>query len=142
MQNNTNAQPQDTNTPWWKRKQRDALGARIAAIQKTNDPTTHADEVLTGAKVLLFLLLCFTGALGALSYFRNFEISFPWQLAAAMAIILTAVIEWGKNKCATWATRIPFFQGWSHISRTAANTFIFAGLALVAVATFGMSIYN
>jgi hypothetical protein len=127
---------------WWTREKRDSLGERIQKIQKINDPTTNADEVLTGSKVLLVVLLFFSGALGALSYFKNFSISFPVEFAIFLSLSLTFTIEWGKNKCATWAARIPFFQGWGHITRTPANTFIFAGLVLVAIATFTMSIYN
>lgn len=128
--------------PWWTREKRDSLGERIQQIQRVNDPTTSADEVLTGSKILIVVLLFFSGALGALSYFKNFSISFPVEFAIFLALSLTFVIEWGKNKAATWAARIPFFQGWGHISRTPANTFVFIALVLVACATFAMSIYN
>lgn len=138
----SNSQQSGQNQPWWTREKRDSLGERIQRIQKINDPTTNADEVLTGSKVLLVVLLFFSGALGALSYFKNFSISFPVEFAIFLALSLTFTIEWGKNKCATWAARIPFFQGWGHITRTPANTFIFSGLVLVAIATFTMSIYN
>lgn len=141
MSNNANSQ-QSGQQAWWTREKRDALGERIGKIQRINDPTTNADEVLTGAKILIIVLLFFSGALGALSYFKNFSISFSFEFSCFLALCLTFTIEWGKNKCATWAARIPFFQGWGHISRTPANTFIFAALVLVTMATFAMSIYN
>lgn len=128
--------------PWWHREKRDGFQDRIKAIQRINDPGTYSDEVLKGSKILLFLLLCFSGMLGALSYYKNFSISFPAEFSIAMALTLTFVIEWGKNRAATWAVRIPFFQGWRSLGYSPANTFIFAGLVAVSLATFCMSIYN
>jgi len=128
--------------PWWHREKKDGLSSRISQIQRVNDPTTYTDEVLTGAKFFIVLLLGFSGVLGALSYFQNFSISFPIEIAVFLALTLTIVIEWGKNKAATWAVRIPFFQGWSYLGQSPANTFIFVGLVCVALATFTMSIYN
>lgn len=128
--------------PWWHKEKKDGLPQRISQIQKVNDPTTYTDEVLSASKILLTLLLCFSGVLGALSYFKNFSISFPMEVAVFLALTLTIVIEWGKMKAATWAVRIPFFQGWGSLGVSPANTFIFLGLLSVAAATFTMSIYN
>lgn len=128
--------------PWWHREKKDGLKDRIARIQRVNDPTTYTDEVLTASRVLIVLLLVFSGLLGAISYFRNFSISFPVEIAVFLALTLTFVIEWGKNKAATWAVRIPFFQGWASLGISPSNTFIFAGLVLVALSTFTMSVYN
>ncbi len=128
--------------PWWRRSQRDGLGARIKHIQRINDPATHADEVLKAVRILITVLLVFSGLLGGLSYFKNFGESFPIEAAFAMAAVLTFVIEWGKNRATTWAVRQPFFQGWQHIFNTPANTFIFIGLVLISAVTFTMSIYN
>lgn len=127
---------------WWSQRKDQSLQARIKAIQKINDPTTNADEILTGSKVLIFILLVFTGLLGGISYYKNFSTSFPVEAAIAMALTLTITIEWGKTYAATWALRIPFFRGWGHIRQTAANTFIFTGLISFAIATFAMSVYN
>ena len=118
------------------------MKARIRAIQRVNDPTTNADEVLTGAKILLWALLIYSGMLGALNYFKNFGLSFPYWLAVFMSLVLAFAIEWGKNRCATWAIRLPFFQGFKFIFSTPANTFIFLALLAVAIATFAMSVIN
>lgn len=139
---NIQSNQQKTNQPWWHREKTDGLAQTIGRIQKVNDPSTYADEVLKGSKVLLIFLLFFSGVLGALSYFKNFNISFPAEVAIFLALTLTFVIEWGKNKAATWAVRIPFFQGWGYLGATPSNTFIFGGLVLVALATFTMSMYN
>ncbi len=141
MYNSQNAQ-NSSQMPWWHREKKDSLGQRIHNIQKVNDPTTYTDEVLTASKILLTLLLVFSGVLGALSYFKNFSISFPIEVAIFLALTLTIVIEWGKLKAATWAVRIPFFQGWNSLGHSPSNTFIFLGLVAVAIATFTMSIYN
>lgn len=138
MQNNSNSQQ----APWWSRDKKAGLQSRIKAIQRLNDPTTNADELLSGSKILLFLLLCFTGLLAGFSYYKNFSGAFPVAVAAFMAIALTVAIEWGKNYCTTWAIRTPFFRGFGHIVSTPANSFMFAGLILIAAATFTMSVIN
>lgn len=141
MSNYPNSQ-QSGQSPWWQREKKDKLPDRIKQIQRVNDPTTYADEVLSASKILLVMLLSFSGILGGMSYFKNFSLSMPLEVAIFLALTLTVVIEWGKNKASTWAVRIPFFQGWSSIWSTPSNTFIFGGLALVAIATFFMSVYN
>lgn len=138
MQNTSNSQQ----SAWWSRDKGAGLQNRIKAIQRLNDPTTNADELLSGSKILLLLLLCFTGLLAGFSYYKNFGGSFPIPVAAFMAIALTVAIEWGKNYCTTWAIRTPFFRGFGHIISTPANTFMFAGLILIAAATFTMSVIN
>ncbi len=138
MQNNSNSQQ----APWWSRDKKAGLQSRIKAIQRLNDPTTNADELLSGSKILLFLLLCLTGLLAGFSYYKNFSGAFPVAVAAFMAIALTVAIEWGKNYCTTWAIRTPFFRGFGHIVSTPANSFMFAGLILIAAATFTMSVIN
>jgi hypothetical protein len=130
------------NTPWWSRTNKGGLDDRIRRIQTVNDPTSSADEMLRWSKIIMVVLLTFTGALGALSYFRFFGMSFHPYLAAALAITLTGVIEWGKNKASLWVLRIPFFQGWRHISAEVHNSLIWIGLLLIAALTFGMSAYN
>lgn len=135
--------PQDSGQkPWWSRPKRDHIGETIAKINNVNDPTTYADEVLKGSRMLLFLLLCFSGILGGMSYLKNFSISFPIEVAVFLAAVITVAIEWGKNRAATWATRIPFFQGLQSTWATPYNTVIFGGLVLVSIATFWMSVYN
>lgn len=129
-------------TPWWTRDKNAGLQGRIASIQKLNDPTTNADELLKGSKVLIIILLSFTGILGGISYYKNFSSSMPLIAAAFFAIALMIAIEYGKNYFALWAIRIPFFKGFGHISETPANTIMWIGLILFSVATFAMSIYN
>lgn len=129
-------------TSWWARDKQKSLQSRISAIQRINDPTTNADEILAGSKWLIYLLLAFTGLLGGISYYKNFSGAFPVEAAIAMAAALTITIEWGKNYCATWTLRIPFFRGFGHVMETPANTFIFIGLLCIAGATFYMSVYN
>lgn len=131
-----------TSSAWWSRDKKAGLQNRIGAIQRINDPTTNADEILAGSKWLIVVLLMFTGLLGGISYYKNFSGAFPTEAAIAMALALTFTIEWGKNYCATWSLRIPFFRGFGHIMETPANTFIFIGLIGIASATFFMSIYN
>lgn len=138
---NSISQQSAQNSPWWA-STRDGLSERIRRVQKINDPTTSTDEVMRGARALVVILLIFTGALGGLSYFKFFSQSFPFELSVLMALLLTVVIEWGKNKAMKWTIRIPLFQGWRYISRTPENTIFWAGSLLIALATFCMSIYN
>lgn len=133
---------QSNQTPWWTRNKEAGLQSRIRAIQRLNDPTTNADELLKGSKWLIVILLCFTGLLGGISYYKNFSASFPIEAAIAMALALTIAIEWGKNYCSTWAIRTPFFKGWGHIIQSPANSFMWLGLICIALATFSMSIIN
>ncbi len=141
MQNSTNSQHLNQNQPWWA-STKDGLSTRIQRVQKINDPTTSTDEVMRGARWLVGILLIFTGALGGLSYFKFFSQSFPFELSIIMALLLTVVIEWGKNKAMKWTIRIPLFQGWRYIGQTPENTIFWAGSLLIALATFCMSIYN
>lgn len=131
---------------WWSRdrdKAREAaMDKRLEAIRRINDPGTWADEILKGARILLPLLLLYSGFLGFFNYWKFFEQSFHEYVAAAMAIVLAVVIEWGKYRAAMWALRIVFFQGGSYIGRSPANTFVFVGLLLLGAATFTMSWIN
>ncbi len=129
-------------TAWWKGDKQKGLSERIAEIQQINDPTTNSDEILKGSKVLLFILLCFTGLLGGLSYYKNFSGAFSSEVAVFMAVALTAVIEWGKNYASKWALRIPFFRGFGHLATRPENTFVWVGLVAIAACTFYMSVYN
>jgi len=134
---------QSNTTAWWQRPDNgESLQKRIARINQINDPTTNADEILKYGKMLLWLLLAFTGLLGGLSYYKNFAGSFPHEAAIFMAGALTVVIEFGKNYCTKWALRIPFFRGFGHITDKAENTFVWVGLLAIAGATFYMSVYN
>lgn len=131
-----------TSTAWWKGDKQKNLSQRIAEIQEINDPTTNSDEILKGSKILLFILLCFTGLLGGLSYYKNFSGAFTPEVAAFMAVSLTVVIEWGKNYASKWALRIPFFRGFGHLATRPENTFVWVGLVAIAACTFYMSVYN
>jgi len=127
---------------WWAADKTEGLKARIAQIQRINDPTTNADEILKASKVLTFILLLFTGLLGGLSYYKNFSGAFPAEAAIFMALSLTFVIEWGKNYATLWTLRIPFFRGFGHLISRPENTFVWVGLLCIGAATFYMSVYN
>lgn len=135
---NQNSNP----APWWRNQSRDKLQERITRVHRINDPGTVADEVLKSGKLMMFLLLCFTGLLGALSYFKFFSKAFPVEVAWAMSAALTIAIEWGKNAALRWSVRIPLFQGFGKVFSTPADTFIWAGLVLVSALTFTISAYN
>lgn len=139
MQNHAN--PQEIR-PFWAKDRAETLRARIEKINKLNDPTTNADEILRWGKVFLFALLGYSALLGFFCYYKNFSKSFPQEVAIVLSIILPCAIEFGKNYCSTWAIRQPFFHGFPSIFASKAKTFIFAGLALIGVATFVMSIRN
>lgn len=127
---------------WWAADKTEGLKQRIARIQRINDPTTNADEILKASKVLTFILLLFTGLLGGLSYYKNFAGAFPAEAAIFMALSLTFVIEWGKSYATLWTLRIPFFRGFGHLIARPENTFVWVGLLLIGAATFYMSVYN
>lgn len=117
------------------------MESRVKDINRFRDPTTNADEVLRAAKVVLAFLLFLTAVMAAFAYARNFS-SFPTPLAWSFAIGLAAAIEFGKNYCATWAIRTPFFLGWGHLRQAPENTLRWLSLLLVALVTFAASIYN
>lgn len=133
---------QSSSTAWWTRDKKASLEARIQAVQRINDPTTNADELLKGSKILIVILLAFSGVLGGIAYYRFFSNSFPIEVAIGMAAALTFAIEYGKNYCAKWTIRIPFFNGWGYIRKEREHTVLWVGLFLVAIATFTMSIIN
>jgi len=139
MQNASNSQ---TQRPFWAKDREETLQARIKKINKLNDPTTNADEILRWGKVFLFALLGYSALLGFFCYYKNFSKSFPEEVAIVLSIILPCAIEFGKNYCSTWAIRQPFFHGFAPIFASKAKTFIFAGLTLIGIATFVMSIRN
>lgn len=128
--------------PFWARNAEASLGRRIANIQKINDPTTNADEVLRAAKIFITLLLAFTGLLGGMNYYKVFGLTFPPAVTLFLAVVVTITIEFGKNYCTLWALRQPFFQGFGRIAARASSFIIWTGLAALAVATFSMSIWN
>lgn len=112
---------------------------RIAAI---NDDGTSADEILKVTRWALYALLLYSGVLGAMSYYRNFEPSFGHEAALLFCLCLAGVIELGKNFFAKWSLRIPFFRGFGHIWRTPFNTFLWIGAVGLSVVCFVMSIIN
>lgn len=114
---------------------------RIRSIAHRNDPTTYADEVLAGSKIVQVLLLTFTAAMSAFSYYYNFEVSFGSTLAMVFAASLAIAIEFGKNRAAVWALRTLFFSS-DTLKRSAASFFIFCGVLSVAVVTYYMSYTN
>lgn len=127
---------------WWQPNKQKELEDRIKKIQKFRDPGTNADEILRFGKLLIFLLLAFTGLLGGISYYKNFSSSFPEEVAIFMAFALTFVIEMGKNYAAKWAIRIPYFRGFSHLSEKVENSLVWLGLLAICAATFYMSVHN
>ena len=139
MEKHPNQQPL---RPFWAKDREETLQARINKINKLNDPTTSADEILRWGKVFLYLLLGYSALLGFFCYYKNFSKSFPVEVAFTLSIILPCAIEFGKNYCSTWAIRQPFFHGFASIFASKAKTFIFAGLTLIGIATFVMSIRN
>jgi hypothetical protein len=114
---------------------------RIRSIAHRNDPTTYADEVLAGSKIVQVLLLTFTAAMSAFSYYYNFEVSFGSTLAMVFAASLAIAIEFGKNRAAVWALRTLFFSS-DTLKRSAASFFIFCGVLSVAGVTYYMSYIN
>lgn len=130
------------NSPWWQMDTQKDLERRISKIQKFRDPGTNADEMLRFGKVVIFILLCFTGMLGGINYYKNFAGTFPHEAAIFMAFALTFTIEFGKNYAAKWAIRIPFFRGFSHLTQRPEDTLVWASCILIAGVTFYMSIYN
>lgn len=131
-------------TAWWKHRHDngESLQKRIDRIHKINDPNTSADETLRWGTYFLYGLLAFTGMLGGLSYYKNFSGAFQPEVAAAMALILTSVIEFGKNYCSKLAIRQPFFLGWRYVSKSPENSFLWVSYVAIAGATFYMSVYN
>jgi hypothetical protein len=128
--------------PWWKTTNPQTLDDRVQAVQNVNDPTIMSDDVLRWSKVALYALLLFTTILSGFSYFKFFEHSFGPNIAAAMAILLACIIEFGKNWGGLRVLRIPFFHGWGHIYSTVSATIMWAGLLALAVVTFSASVYN
>lgn len=119
----------------------ESIKRRIKSIAHRNDPTTYADEVLAGSKIVQVLLLTFTAAMSAFSYYYNFEVSFGATLAMIFAASLAIAIEFGKNRAAVWALRTLFFSS-DTLKRSAASFFIFCGVLSVAVVTYYMSYNN
>lgn len=129
------------NRPWWS-SDKDKVAARVKSVSRINDPGTVADEILKAAKIIAFILLIYSGFLGFLSYQTSFTTAFGPFAAVIMALALTAVVEWGKQKAMLWALRIPFFQGFGHIFSSPANTFLWIGLVAVGIGTYLFSAYN
>lgn len=130
-----------SSTAWWQKSKEAGLENRIQDINRYRDPTTNSDEVLRASRIVLSFLLILTCIMAAFSYARNFS-AFPPPLAWAFAIGLAAAIEFGKNYCATWAIRTPFFLGWGHLRQAPENTLRWFSLVLVALVTFAASVYN
>lgn len=127
---------------WWSREKRDHLPDRIKAIQRTNDPTTYADEILSIVRIVMPVLLIATGLLGAMSYWKFFSMSFPAEVSFFLAAVLTVIIELSKLKGSLWSLRIPMFHGRAYIGRSPANTLIWLGCLVLAVIGFTMSVKN
>lgn len=141
MQNNQNSQIR----PFWAKAEghrEQSLKERIEKINKLDDPTTSADEILFWGKKILYVLLAYSATLGFFCYFKNFSKSFPFWAAVFMSAALPLAIEFGKNYCTTWAIRKPFFNGISYIWQRASSFFMFLGLLLIGITTFVMSVKN
>lgn len=119
----------------------ESIKRRIKSISQTNDPTTYADEVLAGSKVVQVLLLTFTAAMSAFNYYYNFEVSFGSTLAMIFAAVLAIAIEFGKNRAAVWALRTLFFSKHT-LKVSASSAFIFLGVSSLAIVTYYMSYTN
>lgn len=128
--------------PWFASDPNKRLSDQVKAIQKINDPTTSADEMLKIGKFIFLLLLAYSGLLSLMSYYHNFLPSFGKGPAVFMSVALAVTIEYGKSFFAKWSTRIPAFFGFNFLFSTPVQTFRYVALAGFTVATFYMSFLN
>lgn len=136
MLNSTNSQP------WYKRTNRQTLDDRVKSVQNVNDPTIISDDVQRWSTIAIGALLAFTTFLSTFSYFKFFETSFGMVAAGIMALLLAGVIEFGKNWGTLKVLRQPFFNGWDMIKSEVHHSVMWFGLLLLAIVTFGASVYN
>jgi hypothetical protein len=118
------------------------LESRVKAVQNINDPAILSDDVQRWSKLFLTMLLVFTTFLGAFSYFKFFENSFGFYAAAAMAVVLSITIEWGKNWGSLKFLRMWFFVGMDKITANMGLGIMFACVALLSATTFFASVSN
>lgn len=129
-------------TPWWQKREGADLENRIKRINEYRDTTTSTDELLRVARVFLAILLLFSGALAGMNYFLFFSHTLPFEFALGASALLTSVIEWGKSRMGLRAFQKPFLEGFGTIVSTPAQTIMWTGTVLFALATFTMSIMN
>lgn len=132
----------NSNQPWFASDPQRRLSQQVSNIQKINDPSTSADEMLKVGKVIFILLLGYSGLLSLMNYYANFLPSFGRGAALFMAAALAVVIEYGKSFFAKWTCRIPAFLGLAFIGQTPIQTLRFVSMAIFAAATFYMSFLN
>jgi len=133
---------QQEKRPFWAKDKKKALAQNIEAVQHLNDDTTSADELLTASKVILYALLAYSGLLGAVSYYKNFEPSFGPEAALFMCLVLAAVIEIGKSYFGKWGIRQILIVGLKDSTMELHSTIRLLALVAFAVATFWMSVIN
>ncbi len=129
----------ENSSPFWKKT--GGLQKRIQQVSKYRDNTTNTDEILIWANRILFVLLLFTAGIAAFSYTKTFSF-LPRAIAFIAAVVLSAAIEFGKNFCARYAIRLPFFMGFNFIFASAARTFMWGALTLVGAGMFYVSFVN
>lgn len=118
------------------------LQKSVAAVQHINDPTTSADEMLTASKFILYLLLAYSGILGAVSYYKNFAPSFGHEYALFMCVCLAFAIEFGKSYFGVWAVRLLLIAGIREATSEMHQFIKLVALIAFALATFAMSVIN
>lgn len=128
-------------SPWWK-PSKSNLERRVERINQYRDTTTSTDEQLRMAGFALLALLLFTGSLAAMNYFLFFSHTLPFWFSVGAALLLTAAIEYGKAKMGLMALQKVFLEGWQEIFSTPAQTIMWAGTLVFALATFVMSVLN
>jgi hypothetical protein len=130
------------NRPWFSQQPDAGMNARIERIHKLRDPGTFADEILRYSKRFLWLTLIFTGVMCFFSYVLFLERFLPWEAAFLASIVITVLVEFGKNKLGIMAVRMPLMQGWRYIFATPWNTGVWIGTTLFGLLIFAISIYN
>lgn len=138
----SNFQNHDTKPKNWLFDPNQSVQRQAERIAKINDDGTSADEILRYSTLALYVLLAYSGLLGAMSYYKNFEPSFGHQAALFMCLALAGTIELGKNFFAKWTLRIPMFRGRGHIFSAPQHTFLWIAALSFTVAAFLMSIRN
>ena len=127
--------------PWWVRTNKETLSDRVKKVQNINDPTIISDNVQRYSTVALWVALSFTILVSFFSYYKFLTTSFG-AAALPMAILLSVLIEFGKNWGTLTTLRIPFFLGWSGVTTTVSGTVMWVALLAISITTFGVSVYN
>ncbi len=130
------------NEPWFKAEKGAGMKARVERIHKLRDPGTFADEILRYSKNFLWLTLIFTGVMCFFSYVLLLERFLPWEAAFLASIVITVLVEFGKNKLGIMAVRMPLMQGWRYIWATPWDTGVWIGTTLFGILIFAISVYN